>query len=276
MPHRSVGATLLAAAMLLLPALVGAHELFLRPDSFFLKPHSKELLKLVNGTFDQSLATFARNRMTEVSIAAEGRVTHPPASDWYDAGTATYLNFTTGAAGTYVAGVSTRAGSRTQTAAEFREFLRIYGVQDGLASFDANNKLAAVRHRLSKHVKAVVQVGDGPGSEHATRLGHPVEIVPTRNPYRLGPDEAFTFQILHQGRPVANQLVHASHAGFNEDDNAPKRINALHLRTDAHGVASFKPDRKSAWYVTVIHLQPMNDGTLDFESTWATLAFETK
>lgn len=265
-----------AAALFLCALSAQAHELFLRPDRFFLEPHSREILKVVNGTFDQSLAIFARTRMREVSIVGDGKLSHPPDSDWHDANAASYLSFTTGAAGTYVAGVSSKSGVRPQSADDFRAFLKLYGALDGLAAFESASKLETVRLRSSKHVKAVVQVGDKSSADFSRPLGHPVEIVLRTNPYRIKLDDELSFQVLHLGKPVPNHGVYAGHAGFNEDDSAPRRINAQALRTDAHGVARFKVGKKAAWYVALIHVVPAGDGEADYEATWATHSFDMR
>lgn len=265
-----------AAAVFLSAMPAQSHELFLRPDSYFLKPNSPEMLKVVNGTFDQSLAIFARARMRDVSIVGDGQLSHPPASDWHDANAASYLKFTTGAAGTYVAGVSSRSGVRAQSADDFRAFLKLYGALDGLDAFERGRKLDTVRLRASKHVKAVVQVGDKASADFARPLGHPVEIVFSTNPYQIKLGEELNFQVLHQGKPVPNHRVYAGHAGFNEDDNAPKRINTQELRTDSQGVARFKVGKKVAWYLALIHVVPVGDGEADYEATWATHSFDVR
>ena len=276
MTVRVFSAALAAAAMLLSALPSHAHELFLRPDSFFLKPNSTELLKVVNGTFDQSLALFARTRMRDVSIVGDGKLSHPPASDWHDANAASYLSFSTGSAGTYVAGVSSKSGVRPQSAEDFRAFLKLYGALDGLAAFESGSKLETVRLRSSKHVKAAVQVGDKPSADFARPLGHPVEIVFSTNPYQLKLNDELSFQVLHQGKPVQNHRVYAGHAGFNEDDSAPKRINTQELRTDGQGVARFKIGKKAAWYIALIHVVPAGDGEADYEATWATHSFDVR
>lgn len=276
MNNATLKSILALAAILLATGHVQAHELFLKPDNYFLQPHSNESLRLVNGTFDKSLNFVSRERMQAVSIAAEGKVRHPSAADWHDADASSYLAFSTGNAGTYVAGVSTRPSLKTLPAEDFRGFLKLYGALDSLASFDSDSKLSAVRQRSSKHVKAVIQVGNAHSPDYSRRLGYPVEIILRNNPYELKLDDELSFQVLHNGTAVANQLVYASHAGFHEDDAAEKRLNAQKLRTDHNGVASFKVGKNSAWYIALIHAQPAKDAEADYDVNWSTLTFEMR
>ena len=266
----------LLAALLWAQSPALSHELFLKPERFVLQPNSKETLTVVNGTFDQSLAIFARNRMREVSILADGQLRHPPESDWHDTSTASHLRFDTGSGGTYLAGVSSRSGVRTQTADDFRSFLKLYGALDGLDAYEKDGAMPSVRLRSSKHVKAVVQVGNSYSADFGKQLGHPVEIVLERNPYQLKLGDSLAFQVLHQGKPVAGHWVYANHAGFNEDDNAPKRVNTQKLRTDSQGRASVTLSKHAPWYIALIHVHRVNDGAADYEATWATLSFELK
>ena len=130
--------------------------------------------------------------------------------------------------------------------------------------------------RSSKHVKAVVQVGDKPSADFSRPLGHPVEIIFRANPYQIKLGDMLSFQVLHGGKPVPNHAVYAGHAGFNEDDNAPKRLNTQALRTDADGVARFKVGKKSTWYLALIHVVPTSDGEADYEASWATHSFDMR
>ena len=276
MNNAALKSILALTAILLATGHVQAHELFLKPDNYFLQPHSNESLRLVNGTFDKSLNFVSRERMLDVSIVAEGKVRHPSAADWHDVDASSYLAFSTGNAGTYVAGVSTRPSLRTLAAEDFRGFLKLYGALDSLASFDSDSKLSAVRQRSSKHVKAVIQIGNAHSPDYSRRLGYPVEIILRNNPYELKLGDELSFQVLHHGTPVANQLVYASHAGFHEDDASEKRLNAQKLRTDHNGVASFKVGKNSAWYIALIHAQPAKDAEADYDVNWSTLTFEMR
>ena len=171
---------------------------------------------------------------------------------------------------------ASRPGVRALPAADFRAFLKTYGALDGLASFESESKLSAVRQRSAKHVKAVIQVGNIYSTDYSRNLGYPLEIVPQNNPYELKLGESLRFQVLHHGQPVANHLVYVNHAGFNEDDDAERRVNAQKLRTDKNGLANVRISKKSAWYIALIHVHPVKDADADYETNWATLTFEMK
>ncbi len=252
------------------------HDMFLKSDNYFFNPGSTETLILVNGTFQKSGNGTPHDRMQDVSIAGDDRLVHPTAANWTAANSASYLKFTTGVAGTYVAGVSTKPKMIVLKAEDFRNYLKHDGVPDTLAAFDTAPHPEKVRERYSKHVRAIFQVGDTRTPDFARPLGYPVEIILKNNPYQLKVNDEISFQVLYKGEPVANQFVKASHAGFHGHDASSEHLSAYQLRTDENGIASFKITKPSVWYITMIHMLKVSEPEVDYESNWATVTFQVK
>jgi hypothetical protein len=271
--HRAITAAAVAIAGLLaaMPAL--AHEMFLKADEYVMPPTSDQVVRLVNGTFDKSENSIGRDRMADVSIAANGRVTKPPEEDWYDDSNSSYLGFRTRGPGTYVVGVSTNPSVIELSADDFITYLRHDGILDTLVAFENSAMPAVVRERYSKHVRAVVQVGDERSIDYSSPLGYPVEILLEQNPYELGVGEELSFRVLFNGEPVRNQIVRVSHAGH---DASRGHADAYNLRTDEQGRATFLLSEKAVWYIALIHMEKLDDADVDYESNWATVTFQLK
>jgi uncharacterized GH25 family protein len=263
-------ALVVAAAVVATPA--SAHEMFLRPDKALQAPNTDQVVKLVNGTFDKSENPITRDRMADVSIVAGGNVSKPAATSWSDDATASYLKYRTGAPGTYVVGVSTKARVITLSRADFIAYLKHDGVLDTLATFE-KEALANVRERYSKHVRAIVQVGDPRTADYSMPLGYPVEILLDQNPYDLKFGKEVSFRVLYRGKPLANQLVRASYDGFHGHDASGNHINAHSMRTDKDGRAKFLLSNKALWYISLIYMQKVSEPDVDYESNWATATF---
>lgn len=275
--RRSNVTGLMAGVMILAAAgQVLAHEMFLRSDSYFLKPQSTQTLSLINGTFYKSENSISRDRMQDVTIVGDGKKQRPTADSWTDANNSSYLKFKTGGAGTYVAGVSTKPKIIEMKAEDFRNYLKHEGVPDTLAAFDKGARPEQVRERYSKHIRAVFQVGDKRSSDYSKALGYPVEIILKNNPYQMKVSDELRFQVLYKGKPVANQFVNASHAGYHGHDTAGGHLNAYQLRTDQNGIAKFKITKPAVWYIALIHMQKASDPEADYESNWATVTFLVK
>ncbi len=266
---------------------VRAHTMFLKLDSFFLEPNATAAVALINGDFDLSENVIARDRMLDVSVVGPGGVVHPPHSAWTDSAVfhwnpdsvdTAILSFKTGDPGTYLIGVSTAARVFTLTAQEFNEYLVHDGIVDAIEQRAAAGRTNDdATERYSKHVKAVIQVGDARSGEWSRELGYPVEFVPLRNPYELGVGDQLRVRFLRAGRPVANQLVYASHDGHHGHDDAGEHVEAVTTRTDAGGVATIPLNGSGRWYVRTIHMvETTTEPNVDYESNWATLTFEVR
>lgn len=255
-----------------------SHDLFLKVDSFFLKPQTDVSISLFNGTFEKSENAVTRDRMLDVSIVGpKTQRIHPDTSQWRDVGTKAVLNFNTGDSGTYVIGVSTASRMLALTAEDFNQYLKHDGVLEILSARKQNDELGKdVRERYSKHVKSIVQIGERRSNSFKMPLGYPVELVPLQNPYDLKQGEVLQVQFLKDSVPVPNHPIYASYDGFHTHDDAGEHREAIQTRTDEKGVAKFKLEKSGRWYIRLIHMEAVDEDEADYESNWATLTFEVK
>ena len=285
-----IGRRVLLTTALLTVAIVAtarAHTMFLKLESFFLEPHSTNVVALLNGDFDNSENTITRDRMLDVRVVGPDGIVQPPASAWRD--TAMFhwhadsvdtalLTFETGSAGTYTIGVSTEARVFTLTAQEFNDYLVHDGVVDVIAEREAAGKTNdEATERYSKHVKAIVQVGEAQSGEWAEELGYPVEFIPLQNPYTLDVGDELEVRFLRAGEPVANQIVYANHEFNHEHDDTGGHVDAVETRTDGNGVATIPLMAGGRWFVRAIHMvETTSEPDVDYESNWATLTFQIR
>lgn len=281
-------ATVLVVSLLAVAGTLAAHDMFLKLPTYFLEPNTQVEVALINGTFDRSENVITRDRMIDVSIVGPGaEVAHPPLSAWRDSAIhrqnpdsvdTSILTFRTGEAGTYVIGVSTKARALGLPAEDFSAYLEHDGVLDILSARKRHGLTdQPVTERYSKHVKAIVQVGDIRTEVYSHELDYPAEFVPLQNPYDLIAGDTLELRFLHRGLPVANQLVYASHEGYNADSNgdAVAHREAVQTRTNADGVARVQLSQAGLWYVRTIHMvETTDDPDVDYESNWATVTFE--
>ena len=286
---RRITVTLATLAVLtaVIVTAVSAHTLFLKLDSFFLEPNSTAMVALINGDFDNSENAIARDRMLDVSVVGPGGVVHPPESAWRDSAVfhwspdsvdTAMLTFETGGPGTYLIGVSTAARVFDLTAEEFNEYLVHDGIVDAIDQRAAAGKTGEdATERYSKHVKALVQVGDARSGEWAHELGYPVEFMPLSNPYELRRGDELQVRFLRAGQPVANQLVYANYEDHHGHDAAGEHLEAVTTRTNADGVATIRLSGSGRWYVRTIHMvETTDEADVDYESNWATLTFQVR
>lgn len=266
-------ATIAACALFtLLVVSSSAHDLFLKLDTYFHQPNSKATIRLLNGTFQASEGKVARDRMRDVSVVApDHKLLHPESSAFRDEGEETLLDLETSGPGTYLVGLSTRPREIELKAADFNDYLKHDGVPDILDRRAKRGEMGKdVRERYSKHVKALFQVGGARTDNYRIPLNYPAEIIPRHNPYSLKVGETLEVQCLKDGKPINNQSVIAGVESGN------RMSPEIHLRTDKSGKARFKLNSSGKWYVKFIHMEPLEDPGLNYESKWATLTFELR
>lgn len=282
MRRRTTATALVAVGILALVGVLQAHDMFLKLESYFLPADASVSVHLLNGTFDQSENAIARDRMTDVSVVGPGSedVTHPPTSRWTDSANAAVLRTETGDPGTYVVGVSTAERTFTLSGEDFDGYLEHDGVLDVLeARREAGETGTETTETYSKHVKAVVQVGEARSEAFAKRLGYPVELVPLQNPYELSVGDTLELLFLSEGRPVGDQIVYAGYEGYEAGAGAGagEHRDPVQTRTDDAGVARIPLDRAGKWYARLIHMVSVpDDPEVDYESNWATVSFEIR
>jgi len=283
----------IAVALLLAGAATAlAHDMYLKLESFHLEPNATATVSLLNGTFERSENAIARERMEDVSVVGPGGVVHPPTSAWHDvelyADTAetadsvdtAILTFETGDAGTYIIGVSTRPTVFTLSAEEFNAYLEHDGVLDVLEDRERRGMLGdEATERYSKHVKALVQVGDARTDEFSIPLEYTIEFIPLRNPYELSVGDELEVRLVRDGEPVTDQLVYASYEGYHAHADTPEHqhTTAVNTRTDGRGIATIPLSAAGKWYIRTIHMvETTSEPDVDYESNWATLTFEIR
>jgi hypothetical protein len=262
--------------MLLIASTLSAHDLFLRLDSFFVRPESVVVIKVLNGTFSKSENAITRDRLRDVSVVGPAGRLRIDTTSWEAKGDTSRLSVHIGASGTYLVGASTAPREITLAAKDFNAYLADDGIPDVLAARKRDGELEKkATERYSKHVKALLQAGDARSGGLDTALGYPAELVPLNNPYLPRSGGWLRVRALVEGRAIANQLVVSGGRSRNGGRLAERRV-----RTDADGVAQIRISDRGQWYVKFIHMEkykgPSSANLPDYESKWATLTFEIR
>ena len=266
--------------------LCAGHDMFLKLDTYILPPNTAANIELFNGTFELSENTIDRNRMADVSLVGNGQRLVVDTAMWKEKDGVTILNFNTGAAGTWVAGVSTLPRNIEMNAEDFNGYLEHDGILDMLQWRKENDALGkAAVEKYSKHVKTIFQVGEKRTADWQKNLGYQIEFIPLNNPYDMHIGDALSVELLWQGQPLRNQLVYvgsdAKQQGHAHDHDHEEGADHHHhgegimqMRTDESGMLSFKVTDNGRWYLRTIHLVPSEETGLTHESNWATLTFQ--
>ncbi|MBI3981608.1 MAG: DUF4198 domain-containing protein [Gemmatimonadetes bacterium] len=260
----TIGGVLLLAATAAL-----AHDLFIKLDRYFLEPGASLSVPVLNGTFLVSENSLEGDRIADLSLVSPAGRERLPMSAWSARGDTSWVSLSVGEAGTYVVGLSVRPRELELTGEEFNAYLEEDGIANILALRRQKNEMTkGARERYSKHVKAVFQAGERRSTGFATALGYPAEIVPLDNPYDLKAGGTLRLRCLVDGKPVAGLTVISG-----GDGPGGVAISPRSATTGPDGTTAVTLDRAGRWYVKFVHMVPVTEQGLDYESKWATLTF---
>ena len=120
-------------------------------------------------------------------------------------------------------------------------------------------------------MKTVVNVGEGKGQVDV-KIGHPMEIIPLKNPVELRAGDYLPVQVFCKGEPFKG-YIYATIAGFSTE----KDTFAYTTKTDNKGKGKIKILESGVWMIKASHEEPYpNQEECDKESFVATLTFEVK
>ena len=253
-----------------------AHDLFLKPESFFVASNTRLSVRVLNGTFTTSEASVSRDRLRDLRLVGPAGLSRGDTAAWEARGKESRWLARVGGAGTYVGGASLYPRVLRLEAKDFNAYLEEDGIDNVLEDRRRDNELGrAARERYSKHVKALVSVGQ-PSSEASdtafrSLFGYPAELVPMDNPYRLSLGKTLRVLALVDGYPAVNQIVLAG--GHAADGTKFKEIRTT---TDDSGVARVTLASTGVWYVKFVRMRRVPAAvadSVDYESKWATLTF---
>lgn len=263
-------------AFLLCALLAGqnvfAHDLFLKPDSFFAGVNQKITISVMNGTFQQSEGAVNFARLTDASVVAPSGVrSNGKETDFTKNETTAFMSLAPAEAGNYVVGLSTAWRENSLKAAEFNEYLTLEGIPDVLENRKRDKELETDgRYRYSKYVKTILQVGSIQTDSYKTVLGYAVEMIPQANPYKLKKGSTIEILCLKDGKPLVGQTV------LTGRESGGKLAAEKSVRSDDKGIIKIKLDQAGKWYAKFINMVKIDDPKLNYESLWATLTFEIK
>lgn len=268
-PSHSARAIVVFVCLAWSGGLLYAHDLFIRPDLFFVTPGGQITAKVFSGTFSKSENAITRDRLADLSVVTPRGRTPIDHALWTEADPQSTLRTATGDAGTYVLGAAVHPKLLKLEGPAFNAYLKEEGLDAILASRKQQKRLnEGSRERYAKFVKALVQVGDARTDAYTTPLGYGAEIVPLANPYALKKGDTLQVRCLVDGAPVEGLVVFAGGR-----TPAGARFTAQRLVTDRDGLVTVKLTAAGAWYVKFVHMRERQEADANYESRWSTLTF---
>lgn len=257
-------ALLLGFAAALECAAARAHEFWVEPSTFTLESGGRLGVRLCVGDGFEGWS-LARNAQRIEKFVATGPAGEQPVVGLDGSEPAGIARLTT--SGGYVIAYRSNRAFTEMPAAKFDEYLKDKGLDRIIAlraKQGANRQV--VHEAYSRDSKALIRVGDMDGIVDR-RMGLRLELIAVPERFAAGGSDIHTYQLLFEGRPLADALVAATRPGTSDED--------LKVRTDAEGRVNFRLSAPGMWRIAAVHMiEAPHDVAADWESLWASLTFE--
>lgn len=262
------------AAMTACMAMLGgpaawAHEFWMVPDAFRAADDSVMLAMRVGENFSGELVGLSAPFITQLHRLAGGK--SEDLRDFIPAAPAAAMAVPVAASGTQLFWADTQASRVVLDAGRFHAYLHDEGLDAIIA---AREKAGAAetpgRERFRRNVKTLVSAGGEPGSAALQATGQRLEILPLSDPAGAAAGRDLPFQVLWDGKPLANALVKLWHRRAGQ-------LLLIRVVTNAQGKLLATPPFAGVWMASVVHMVPAVDSAQDdWDSYWGSLTFELR
>lgn len=251
----------------LFSAKVFAHEYWFEPEKFALAPNEKTVVHLYVGdglTKDREERPFQLEKTPTFNLFSMNKSLDLK-STLKDEALPIY-NFSAEKAGNYLLAMERNWSFIKLDAQKFEDYLREDGMEFIIAEREKlGERQKEGRERYSRFIKSLLQVGDKRDATYKKQLGLKLEIMPLENPYSKKVGDTLKFQILFDGKPLADRVVFA--------DN--RQSETQKMTTDKNGRVTMKIDKSGLWLVRLVNMQRCRTGCgeADWESFWGAITF---
>jgi uncharacterized GH25 family protein len=238
-----------------------AHDFWVEPSTFSPASGARLDIRLCVGDGFEGWP-LARNDQRIERFAAIGRSGEQPLLGIDGADPAGIARLQT--SGGYIVAFESKHSLANMPADEFSAYLKEKGLEQILMLRERRGESQrAARDAYSRHAKALIRVGESQEKLVDRAIGLRLELIAELD--RSG--HGRIFQLLYEGKPLADALVTATLLGATASD--------LHTRTDKHGRATFGLQAAGVWRIAAVHMIEARDSVAaDWESLWASLTFE--
>ena len=266
-----------AAATLLAAAPLHAHDFWLVPSSFRVQPGGRLVVHgQTSSQFPTSLSAVAVDRIASATLVGAAGVERLDA--FSHAGNSLVVRHQPGGAGQRIVAMTLHPRSVRESPESFRRYLVLEGAPEALERYEREGRLPkdSVTRRYAKYAKALVEVGANGSRAFERVVGHPLEIVPLRDPSSLRAGDTLPVRVVLLGAPLRDARLHAGAAPRTTARRAAADA-ATHdptFATDDAGVARIVVDANGVWNIRTLQIVPAaaNSGA-DWDVHWATLVF---
>lgn len=172
-------------------------------------------------------------------------------------------------AGTHLIALDSHPSLITLPADKFSAYLHDEGLDDIIKRREAMGDAAKPgRERFRRTIKTLVAINATNKASVSTQTAQRLQIVPAPGALTQAPGATMRFQVLYEGKPLANRLVKA----WYKRDGQTLLIRA---RSGSGGQVAFNFPYAGFWMLSVVHMVAATEtAEADWDSFWGNLTFD--
>jgi len=246
-----------------------AHEFWLQPAKFILKPGETLVVNFkVGENFLGEGWDLKRHRIEKLEIHQKNTI--KDLKEVVTEGEKDNLKIPLTSEGTYLVLMQSNNAFSDLEAEKFNAYLKEDELDDAYAQREKTNTLNKNGTELyARYAKLLVQAGTKTDNTFRKEIGWPVEIIPEQNPYALKMGDPVQFKILYNGKPLFGAKIRV----WNHYNN---RTTVQNIYSQQDGMISTHISNPGAWMVSFVKMVPSKDPKADWQSYWASLVFGVK
>ena len=246
--------------------LVQAHEFWMQPVKFLLRPGEQTSVRFMVGeNFMGEAWDLKVHKVEKLTLHHGADVKSLVDSVLIDP--KKNLRLTLEEEGTYVISLESNNAFSELEAEKFNDYLKEDGLDNVLDHRKSTNSLnKPAKEFYRRYSKLLLQAGNKRDDTYKKVLGFPIEIIPEINPYQLKKGDAVTFKILSEGKPAFGVKVRV----WNRFQN---RTTIQNIYTEKNGVIEMHISNPGAWMISVVKMVPTKEVGAEWQSYWTSLTF---
>ncbi|MEO7562219.1 MAG: DUF4198 domain-containing protein, partial [Ferruginibacter sp.] len=255
------GLFILGCFLIIIP--LAAHEFWLQPDKFILKPGQTVNIRFwVGENFEGENWSGSNKKINTLFLNTQKGSKDIAALLSGAAGDSLKLNIA--AEGTAMVLYNSINSFISLEPKKFNTYLKEDGLQNAIEYRSTNNENDSTgKEFYQRSVKTIVQVGKKITTNILGQTSLPLDIVPLQNPYGAANKDSLRFKIFFNKKLLAQQLIKIWHRVNN-------KTSATEITTNAAGEIAIKNTRSGKWMVsTVKMIRLQHEPKADWQSYWA-------
>lgn len=240
-------------AFLVSNLMLYGQPLWMQPKDFFLMEGERLLVTFRSGSnFTGQPWEFNRNDVSEITLHQLSQ--SKSVTDSLSAGQKESLKLTIAGAGSSLITLATKPSTRSVSGEEFDDYLKDNGLDEVLSQRKRENKLGSeAQESLKFFSKLLFQNGKTIDDTYAKSIGHPVEIIPLKNPLQLKVGDELRFKILINGKSVFGTRVKV----WNRFNN---RTTIQNIYTEQDGTILVRISSPGPWMISFAAVESNKGG----------------